>query len=131
MYSQEKRVGAICHAMLPNNLNQEDNFLYVDTAVRYLHRKMIEYRGHADLVIKLFGGAQVLDRCHSGEAHQSVGEQNILRAKETLEQLGLRITNADIGGTLGRKLFFSMKTGEVYLRKLTLHGNACAQGISQ
>lgn len=133
MYSPGKRVGAICHAMLPNNLKQDDDLHYVDTAVRYLYHRMTEYGGLSDLVIKLFGGAQVLAGSHSTATRKSVGEQNVIQAKIILEQLGLQITRTDIGGKLGRKLFFSMKTGDVYLRKLKLNGIACicTQGILQ
>jgi len=133
MYSPEKCVGAICHAMLPNNLKQNADLLYVDTAVHYLYRRMTEYGCLADLVIKLFGGAQVLAGGHSTATRKSVGEQNVIQAKITLEQLCLSITNTDIGGKLGRKLFFSIKTGDVYLRKLKLSGIACicTQGIIQ
>jgi chemotaxis protein CheD len=133
MYSPAKRVGAICHAMLPNNIKQDNDLLYVDTAVRYLYRRMTEYDGLPDMVIKLFGGAQVLAGGYSTALRKSVGEQNVLQAHIILEQLGLRIAKTDIGGKLGRKLFFSIKTGDVYLRKLKLSGIVCSctQGIMQ
>lgn len=126
MYSPGKRVGAICHAMLPKNLKQDDDLLYVDSAVLYLYRRMTEYDGLSDLVIKLFGGAQVLASGYSTATRKSVGEQNVMQAKNTLEQLGLLAAKTDVGGQMGRKLFFSMKTGDVYLRKLTLNAIACA-----
>jgi chemotaxis protein CheD len=104
----------------------------VDTAVRYLYRKMSEYGSQSDLVIKLFGGAQVLAGGHSTATKKSVGEQNIIQAKATLAQLGLQIVKTDIGGISGRKMFFSMKTGDVYLRKIKINGIVCAcmQGIT-
>jgi len=131
MYSPEKRVGAICHAMLPNNHKENDSLLYVDTAVRYTHRKMKEYGVRDDLVVKLFGGARVLVLVGGNRAGggRSVGEQNVIQAKKTLEQLGLAIAKADTGGTMGRKLFFSIKTGEVFLRKLRLNGSDCPQTV--
>jgi len=130
MYSPAKGIGAICHAMLPLNLKQDNDLHYVDTAVRYLYQKMQAHGGHTEMIIKLFGGAQVLAGGYSTTAKLSVGEQNIIQAHKTLNQLGLLITNADIGGTLGRKLHFSMKTGDVYLRKLKLRGVAstCTEG---
>ena len=78
------------------------------------------------MVIKLFGGAQVLLGYHSTASKRPVGEQNIIQATTILAQLGLQIANTDIGGTLGRKLFFSIKTGDVYVRKLTLSAITCA-----
>lgn len=126
MYSPRKRVGAICHAMLPNNLKQNDDLHYVDTAVHYLYRRMTEYGALSDLVIKLFGGAQVLAGGYSTATRKSVGEQNVIQAKSTLELLGLQIAKTDVGGQSGRKLFFSIKTGDVYLRKLKLSLISCA-----
>lgn len=122
MYSPGKGVGAICHAMLPNNHKEDNNLLYVDTAVRYSYRKMQEYGAGNDLAVKLFGGAQVLVGGHQFDTGRSVGEQNVIQAKKTLDQLGLSIAKADTGGTMGRKLFFSIKTGTVYLRKLQHSG---------
>ena len=120
MYSPGKNIGAICHAMLPNNPDGDDNFLYVDSAVRYLYRRMIGHGGGADIIVKLFGGAQVLASNGYTGVKMTVGEQNIQQAGKVLKELGLKVSKTDIGGTLGRKLFFSMKTGDVYLRKLKL-----------
>ena len=120
MYSPKKNIGGICHAMLPNNVNKGENLMYVDSAVRQLYRKMIEYEGQEDVVVKLFGGAQVLVPVRSGKGRKTVGEQNVHQAESVLKELGLHISKTDVGGTRGRKLFFSLKTGEVYLRKLAL-----------
>ena len=104
--------------MLPNNPENHHNLLYVETAVRNLYDKMSGYGGKDDMVVKLFGGAQVLANGGYRVDRKTVGEQNVSQAKKILEELGLSITSTDIGGTQGRKLFFSIKTGAVYLRKL-------------
>lgn len=127
MYSPSKKVGAICHAMLPNNPENHDNLLYVETAVRNLYDKMSGYGGKDDMVVKLFGGAQVLANGGYREDKKTVGEQNVSQAQKTLKELGLSITSTDIGGTQGRKLFFSIKTGAVYLRKLKPRNDADSQ----
>ena len=129
LYAPDRGVGSICHAMLPNIRPAEDNLLYVDRAVRYIYCKMLEYGCEStDLVVKLFGGSQVLIGTYTRENRPSVGEQNILQARQTLGQLGLNIAKADIGGNLGRKLFFSIKTGDVYLRKLKIRQAAEWEG---
>ena len=120
MYSPEKNIGAICHAMLPSNPGDKENLAYVDSAVRHLYRKMVGCGGCKDIVIKLFGGARVLAAADYSDGRKTVGEQNILEAERTLRELGLQVSKSDIGGTAGRKLFFSLKTGDVYLRKLKL-----------
>jgi len=61
-------------------------------------------------VNKLFGGARVLDVGDSGSPGRTVGEQNVARALEILEVLGLRVRSADTGGVVGRKLYFCTGT---------------------
>lgn len=125
LFSPSTKIGAICHAMYPCNPVTSDhtNVHYVDTAIAFIYKKMNEYAGKSDLIVKLFGGAKVLAASEYGETRKSIGEQNILQAKTTLAQFGMAIATADIGGSRGRKLLFSMKTGDVYLRKLRLSGN--------
>ena len=129
MYSPRKKVGAICHAMYPHNPKQEEKFLYVETAIHKIYDKMGEYGGRDDMVVKLFGGAQVLACNENLKAIKTIGEQNIIQAKKILGELGLTIASTDTGGTRGRKLFFSIMTGEIYLRKLRLNKDVCCQGV--
>jgi len=71
-----------------------------------------------DLVVKLFGGARFLDVGDSGSPGRTVGAQNVARALEILEVLGLKINSADTGGVVGRKLYFCTRDGDVYLRRM-------------
>jgi chemotaxis protein CheD len=123
MFSPSKKIGAICHAMFPCNPTDDANVQYVDSAIRVIFSKMMDYTGKTDLIVKLFGGARVLAGGDYGEERKAIGDQNIFQAKRTLQELSLAIANSDIGGVRGRKLLFSMKTGDVYLRRLRLAGN--------
>lgn len=118
MFSPACRVGAICHAMLPDNAGRDENLRYVDTALRHIFRKVVEYGAGSDLVVKLFGGAKVLDAGNNESSGRTVGEQNVVRALEVLDALGLKVTTADTGGIVGRKLFFCTRDGDVYLRRM-------------
>ena len=129
MYSPGRKVGAICHAIHPSDPKQEQNFHYVETAIHNIYDRMIEYGGEADLVVKLFGGAQVLEFGLNTSAAKTIGAQNIIQAKRVLEELGLPLAGTDVGGKRGRKLFFSIKTGDVYVRKLRLRKEMYFQGI--
>ena len=124
MYSPNRKVGAICHAMYPHTVKKETSLHYVETAITYICRRMMEYGARADMVIKLFGGAQVLAGSDYSDIRKSIGGQNIIQAHKTLEQLGLSVSKSDTGGTNGRKLLFSIKTGDVYLRKLKMNSNS-------
>jgi chemotaxis protein CheD len=129
MYSPGKKVGAICHAMYPQNPQMEESFLYVEPAIRNIFNRMIEYGGQDDMVVKLFGGSQVLAGGEKVQARKTIGEQNIILAKKILQELGLSIAGNDVGGMRGRKLYFSIMTGDVYLRKLRLNQDVCCRGM--
>lgn len=118
MYSASKRFGAICHAMLPSNAGRESDLRYVDTAVRYLYEKAMKCDAGSDLVVKLFGGARVLDVGGHSAGKGSVGDQNVVRAETVLETLGLTVSARDTGGMSGRKLFFCTRDGDVFMRRL-------------
>ncbi len=118
LFSPSCGVGAICHAMLPDNAGRDEDLRYVDTALRHIFRKVTGYGAGKDLVVKLFGGAKVLDIGNVGSPAITVGEKNVARALEILDSLGLTATSVDTGGVVGRKLFFCTRNGDVYLRRM-------------
>lgn len=118
MFSLSRGFGAICHAMLAENTGRENDLRYVDTALWHLYQSLTAHGVGNDLVVKLFGGAQVLDVGDSSSSNLTIGEQNIAKAVEVLGALGLTITARDTGGMHGRKLFFCTRSGDVYLRRI-------------
>lgn len=128
IFSPSKKIGAICHAMYPCNPTDDVNVQYVNSAIRYVYKKMLKYAGKTDLIVKIFGGAKVLAGGEYVEDRMTIGEQNISQAQKTLAELGLAIASSDMGGGRGRKLLFSIKTGDVYLRRLKNTGNASFVG---
>jgi len=117
MFSPGRRIGAICHAMLPDSGGQNGDLRYVDSALCHIYRKMRE-SGATDLVVKLFGGAQVLDIGSYSSEKRTVGEQNVARAELVLAGLGLEVTARDTGGIQGRKLYFCTRDGDVFLNRM-------------
>ncbi|MBT1072759.1 chemotaxis protein CheD [Pelotalea chapellei] len=118
MYSRLHRVGAICHAMLPDGGVGNEDLRYVDTAIHHIYRKVVEYGAGSELEVKLFGGARVLTVGDYSSTKLTVGEQNIAHAQKVLGLLGLKITASDTGGLRGRKLFFCTRDGGVYIRMM-------------
>lgn len=118
MFSPSRRVGAICHAMLPDRNGKSHDLRYVDTAIHYIYRKAKEIGAADDITVKLFGGSQVLVTDLHHLEHLSVGGKNLARAQDILNQLGLSVVKSNVGGTRGRKLFFSMLSGDVYVSHL-------------
>ena len=117
MFSPALRIGAICHAMLPDSGGRNNDLRYVDNALRHINQKMRQ-SGAVDPVVKLFGGAQVLDIGSYASEKRTVGEQNVAQAEMVLVELGLEIAARDTGGSQGRKLYFCTRGGDVYLHRM-------------
>ena len=117
MFSPERRIGAICHAMLPYGGGRSDDLRYVDSAIQHIYQKIRAY-GVTDLVVKMFGGAQVLEVGSYAPEKKTVGAQNVLQAELELEALGLKISAQDTGGIHGRKLYFCTREGDVFLHRM-------------
>lgn len=104
--------------MLPDNAGRDEDLRYVDTALRHIFRKVTGYGAGSDLVVKLFGGARVLNVVDNESSGRTVGEQNVARALEVLDSLGLSVASADTGGLVGRRLYFCTRGGDVYIRRM-------------
>jgi len=118
MFEPVSRVSAICHAMLPRNPGRDDILRYVDTALYVMHNKVMKYSLGKNLVVKMFGGAKVLNLGRFDSTKLTVGEQNILCAEQLLESMRLKVVSKDVGGDRGRRLFFCTKSGDVYLKRM-------------
>lgn len=118
MFAPGRGFGAICHAMLPDSGGRSDDLRYVDTALRHIHRKAVEYGVEKNLVIKIFGGSSMLNIDNSEASTLTIGDQNVARAFEVIASLGLEISGSDTGGPVGRKLYFCTRDGDIYLRRM-------------
>ena len=123
LYCPTRKVGAICHAMLPSGAT--DEYKYVDVAVRYM-LDILQSRGvsMSSVVAKMFGGADMF--APSGalpQAKFAVGKQNVLMAHKILQHHNIQIRTKDTGGKQGRKLLFFSETGQVFIKKLNSNKN--------
>jgi chemotaxis protein CheD len=124
MVSRRIGVGAICHALLPSCRTKDrcdcrERFRYVECAIRGMI-EAFRSRGvpRSGIEAKLFGGAEMFRSGGGTEVGDSVGRQNISKARELLVADGIRIAASDVGGLHGRKIHFYPQTGEVYLKRL-------------
>lgn len=125
MTSRRSGIGAVCHALLPackelDHCNScPEQFRHVDCAIRGMIEAFRE-RGAplGSIEAKLFGGADMFRIHDELDDRNSVGRQNIDRARELLDSQGIRLVAADVGGVRGRKILFNTGTGEVFLKRL-------------
>jgi len=119
MHNPERTMGAICHAVLPDELIPGEPYRYVDSSIAAMLRLFDRYRiSRRDIQVKLFGGSDILPQGDNRYRYVTVGQQNILRANQIIEREQLRLIASDVGGTRGRKLLFHTHSGEIYLQRL-------------
>jgi chemotaxis protein CheD len=126
MFNPRLRVSAICHALLPQpdqhdaeNETPIDRLKYVNSVIPEMLAKLKEYGVEPnEIEVKMFGGADMLNSKAERTSNQPVGRLNILKATNILDTHGLRVSISDVGGTMGRKIFFYTHTGEVLLKRL-------------
>jgi chemotaxis protein CheD len=119
MHNPESTMGAICHAVLPDEFVPGEPYRYVDSSIAAMLRLFDRYRiNRKDIQVKLFGGSDILPKGENGYRYMTVGQQNILRANQIIEREQLRLIASDVGGTRGRKLLFHTHSGEIYLQRL-------------
>ena len=121
--------GALCHGVLPKcpsvwpvGTSPNEGHRYVDFSIRYLAQQFDTLgASRKELVVKVFGGADVLPVAHARRYKPTVGGLNCRAAIEALAEEGFTVTASDLGGTRGRRIHFHTGTGEVLLYRL----NAC------
>lgn len=117
-------IGGIFHALLPDSAayaNEETQVCrFVNSSIENLLNAVSRHGGATrDLQVKVFGGSELFG-FGSGlcAANKSVGRKNVQMAIMELEKAGLRILASDVGGELGRKLYFLTNTGEIWVKRI-------------
>lgn len=124
MFSPRHRLGAICHALLPNcrkelkcSRDHTDAGKYVECAIGLMLERLMAHGVAKDQIeAKIFGGSDMFDKVEG--RNQSVGRQNIEKALSMLEGEAVRVITQDLGGERGRKIIFHTHTGDVFLKRL-------------
>ncbi|UZE21512.1 chemotaxis protein CheD [Pseudomonas sp. B21-056] len=118
----ERRVGGMCHFMLPTRPLSSASRLdgrYGDEAIELMLRQS---RRHGvapmELRIHLFGGGDMfpgMDR----EKHSQVGRKNVEAARQLLQAHGLTSSGDHVAGVGHRSLIFDLWSGQIALRHIS------------
>lgn len=113
LFDPRRGRGGINHFMLPlRNGEQLASPKYGNIAIAKLIEQLARLGCHvADLRAKLFGGGMVLSL--QTDRGRSVGESNILIARELLAEYGIPVVASDVGGACSRRIVFNTRTGDV------------------
>ncbi|MDA8137741.1 MAG: chemotaxis protein CheD [Desulfobacteraceae bacterium] len=130
LYNRITHAAAICHALQPRcpktPLCSEScppeckgRYRFASCAIEGMSRQMLKLGAlPKDLEVKLFGGAAMIGSLRPENAANSVGQQNVKAAMETLGNCGLVLKVMDVGGGFGRKIVFDTSTGDVLMKRL-------------
>ncbi len=119
-------LGGIFHALLPDAAGHDGEAVsrqpcrFVNQSIQQI-LSVVERQGgrRKDIQIKVFGGAELFGFTGGkNSTANSVGRKNVQMAIMELEHAGLRIMASDVGGQLGRKLYFLSHTGEVWVKRI-------------
>ena len=119
MYDPIAKVGGLLHYMLPDsaldtNKAQQNPYMFGDTGIPRLIAAVQSKGGHASrLVVRLVGGAQVLD----SQATFQIGKRNYLAAKRILWKAGVLIASEAVGGEVSRTTRLEIATGRMWVRE--------------
>ena len=117
LWDEEAGAGGINHYLLAANpMRGGADARYGNTAMQRLLESVVD-RGASikRLIAKIFGGARVID---GFTARQSIGEQNVIAARDFLQQNEIAIGGEHTGGRAGRKLLFNTSNGSAYVKEI-------------
>jgi chemotaxis protein CheD len=119
LYDPLAKVGGLLHYMLPESAidtgkAEQNPFMFADTGIPRLLQQL--RASGADLrrtVVRLAGGAQVLDR----EGVFQIGKRNYLAARRILWKAGVLIGGEAVGGEVSRTTRLEIATGRMWIRE--------------
>ncbi len=118
MLDTRQRTVGMLHVALPDScINKEKAStkpgMFADTGIPRLIEEMqkLGYNGNNRLVIKLAGGASIMDPNQTF----NIGKRNILAVRKCLWQHKFGAIAEDIGGNFSRSVSIDIKTGKVLI----------------
>ncbi len=116
VYDPKSGVAGMAHIVLPDSGGNEKRQTpkFADVAIPALFDQMVKAGATTTgLVVKLAGGAQMMQAKAPGASPINIGERNIEAVKALLQKAKCRVSAEDLGGTQGRTVRLSVGTGKV------------------
>ncbi len=125
MYEPTRRIGAICHALLPQcdlaskcRSRCDQPGKYVECAVKVMLKQFDRHNIYRkDIQVKIFGGANMFLQSDESVCIYPIGSLNVEMARRVIRDAGLKIVADDTGGKRKKKIIFYLATGKVLVEK--------------
>jgi chemotaxis protein CheD len=119
LHDESTPVTGLLHFMLPSAekfTNPDSNpAKFGDSGIEAMIESFERAGGSpATMEAKLAGGANMMDFEKVGS---SIGEQNLVAARDALDARGIPITATDTGGEIGRSITVDTRTGSVLIQR--------------
>ncbi|PKA13021.1 chemotaxis protein CheD [Leptospira meyeri] len=124
LWHPEKHIGGMCHYLLPNPTDHhlERTYKYGTDAILFFLTEIKKYQSKPnEYYAKIFGGSNMFlheeKEILKDNSTSNVGARNAEFAKKVLKDNEIKIISEDTGGTLSRKIYFTVWDGEVWVEK--------------
>ncbi|WP_248799679.1 chemotaxis protein CheD [Pseudomonas sp. MWU13-2105] len=118
-----RKLGGISHCLLPSRRQRGVTLdgSYVDEAFEWLIQNIHGYQSEAsEYQLKLFGGGEMFPEQSRDYAAADIASLNRAAVTAIAARLQLAPCAMDLGGTGHRSLIFDTRTGDVWVRHLSL-----------
>jgi chemotaxis protein CheD len=122
-YDPFARVGGIAHVVLPKSSpDQTSSTKFANVAVPLLLDQLRENGAYnIRLIVKIVGGASL--GTLNNHVTSNIGERNLEAVKRVLDQQGIRVAAADVGGNHGRSVRMHLESGRLIVRIIGSDGH--------
>lgn len=116
LYDPVARIGALTHAMLPDptaGRRQSPPGRFVASAVPLAIAAIEESGGvRTRLAARMVGGAAMFEAL-AASGNRTLGERNVVAARQALAAAGVPLAGEAVGGGYGRSVFFDVQDGRL------------------
>ena len=121
LFDPKHQIGGMNHFMLPTGSRAgDDSATYGVHAMELLINEIMKLGGERqNLVAKVFGGGNVLQRSVTSDPTLAIGDRNAAFAMQFLETDGIPVSSQSVGGEAGRQIHFLTHTGQAFVRPVS------------
>ncbi|MBX9927288.1 MAG: chemotaxis protein CheD [Gemmatimonadaceae bacterium] len=121
VHDARARVGGLAHILLPDPAMTragDDPAKTPATAVPHLLAQMRAAGAQGPFTAKIAGGASLFSSVLTPRGAGGMGERNIVATRAALAASAVPLVAEEVGGTVGRSVFFDVATGAMRVRSL-------------
>lgn len=121
LYDINTKVGGLAHIMLPDSteygVSRGNDLKYADVTIPKMIDDMISLGASIKNIRAVIVGGGNMFINSSIPLEHSIGYKNQISVKNILKNFGIPVVCSDLGGNIGKTVYFCLKDGDVYVKK--------------